>query len=222
LQLTVDQQSVTLGSAERARLGDYDVWHRRTAEQTSSTSQCADWFVADSTVAIAHHSPLSQAPGKPCAVTSGSNLAGVHIDIDDSACNFTLQQAMAGITLRYNVVVDADVPAVTPQRQDAGGCQTPDASGLFLGENIAGGGQSYCVCDTGLCAPLTVAPVILKAGSYPGTFTWDGRNWSGPSDTGNPKGAAFPAGTYTFRVRASGDASGQAWVVEGSLVFTLQ
>ncbi len=217
LQLTVEQQSITLGTGQRARLGDYDVWHRRTAEQTNGNSQCEDWFVADSAVAITHHNPLSQTPISSCNVSSVSNLPGVHIDVDGSTCNFTLQQAMQGITFHYNVVVDADVSGVTPQRQDAGRCQTAHESGLFLGEKILGGSQNYCVCDTGLCAPQTIGPVTLKAGSYPGTFSWDGRNWNGPSDTGNPKGAAFPAGAYTFKVHAGGDHSGQAGAVEGGL-----
>lgn len=32
-------------------------------------------------------------------------------------------------------------------------------------------------------------------------FEWDGRNWTGPSDFGNPKGKAFPAGEFTVLVR---------------------
>jgi hypothetical protein len=35
-------------------------------------------------------------------------------------------------------------------------------------------------------------------------FRWDGVNWSGPSDTTNPKGAFFPPGIYTLTVHASG------------------
>ena len=33
---------------------------------------------------------------------------------------------------------------------------------------------------------------------------WDGRNWYGPSDTGNREGAAFPPGTYTIALSATG------------------
>jgi len=41
---------------------------------------------------------------------------------------------------------------------------------------------------------------MLRKGTYARTFTWDGVNWTGPSDTGNPKGAPFPPGDYTLTV----------------------
>ena len=53
----------------------------------------------------------------------------------------------------------------------------------------------------------------VKKGTYTHSFTWDGRNWNGPSDTGQPKGPAFPPGTYTLTVTVHGkvilDAAGQ-------------
>jgi hypothetical protein len=58
LELTVDSTTMSLGTEQRAQLGAYDVWHARTAEQTSSMSQCSDWFVADTTLEIARHAPL--------------------------------------------------------------------------------------------------------------------------------------------------------------------
>ena len=58
-------------------------------------------------------------------------------------------------------------------------------------EQLAGNGQSYCLCDTGLCGPASLPPVTLRAGNYAGAFSWDGKNWNGPSDTDNPKGAPF-------------------------------
>ena len=36
------------------------------------------------------------------------------------------------------------------------------------------------------------------------TFEWDGRQWAGPSDTGNRKGDPLPAGDYTLEVSAVG------------------
>ena len=39
---------------------------------------------------------------------------------------------------------------------------------------------------------------------YASEFEWDGTNWSGPSDTGNPHGAAFPPGAYELQVKAIG------------------
>jgi hypothetical protein len=46
--------------------------------------------------------------------------------------------------------------------------------------------------------------VDLVAGVYEASFEWDGREWFGPSDTGNPKGDPFPPGTCQVRVSASG------------------
>ncbi len=161
----------------------------------------------------------------PCATTSQSDLPGVHIEIDPSRCVFSLAQAHAGIAIGYDVIVDANVPGVVPRSQDAGNCGAADGSGLIPFESVAGAGQHYCVCDTGLCPPPTGAPVTLPAGRYHHTFMWDGTNWSGPSDTGNPEGPPFPAGTYTLTVSAVGttpaDGSASSFTVAGTLAITL-
>ena len=52
------------------------------------------------------------------------------------------------------------------------------------------------------------------------------KNWSGPSDFGNPEGAPFPAGTYTFSVLARGtyidpDGKEQSFEVSASREFHL-
>jgi hypothetical protein len=44
----------------------------------------------------------------------------------------------------------------------------------------------------------------LHQGVYHASFNWDGVNWSGPSDTSNPKGAPFPAGSYRLDITATG------------------
>ena len=71
-----------------------------------------------------------------------------------------------------------------------------------------------------------MTPVTLAPGTYPATFTWQGNNWSGPSDTGNPMGPPFPPGTYTLTVTARGqlqDTSGATtpFSVESTLDITL-
>jgi hypothetical protein len=54
-----------------------------------------------------------------------------------------------------------------------------------------------------LCAPpSTVTTTVV--GSHTRQIPWDGRNWNGPSDTGNGEGAAFPPGTYTIALSATG------------------
>jgi hypothetical protein len=157
-----------------------------------------------------------------CSVTSSSSLPGVSIVFRTPVtCSFTLAQARAGIMIPYDVVVASDVTGVVPAPQDAGGCGSPGASGLIVFEQLAGGGQSYCLCDTGLCAPGSPSPVTLRAGSYAGVFSWTGHNWGGPSDTGNPMGAAFPAGSYSLTVSARGTQSGASFAVAATLTIVL-
>jgi hypothetical protein len=104
---------------------------------------------------------------------------------------------------------------------DAGGCGQPGPGGLIVFEKLEGAGQTYCICDEGLCAPPADTPVTLSAGTYVTTFAWDGKNWLGPSDTGNPKGPAFPPGKYTLTLTAKGKAQGQPFEVQTTLPVTL-
>lgn len=139
-----------------------------------------------------------------CRPMSSSDLAGVALRLAATRCTFTLAEARAGIELRYDVVIEGNVTGVIAAPQDGGSCGRPGASGLIVFERLSGGGQSYCVCDEGRCVPPPQVPVTLAPGTFPASFRWDGLNWSGPSDTGNPKGAPFPVGTYTLEVSAVG------------------
>lgn len=134
-------------------------------------------------------------------------------------CVFSLAEAAAGISIGYEVVIDADVPDVVAQAQTT--CTGPGPSGLAVFEQISGNGQSYCICDSGLCPPPPDTPKTLKAGTYPGSFEWDGKNWSGPSDTGNPKGPPFPAGSYELLLSAKGTQGTTPFDVQSTLVVTL-
>jgi len=155
-----------------------------------------------------------------CTGTVTSDLPGVHIDFAPQRCTFTLAEAAAGIDVTYAVVVDAALMSVTVRPQDAGGCGAPGPSGLITLERLGGGGQSYCVCDTGLC-PGGDRVVGLPAGSYAATFHWTGHNWGGPSDTGMPLGAPFPAGDYTLGVSAVGSYAGVAYTVASTFPIHL-
>jgi hypothetical protein len=139
-----------------------------------------------------------------CVTSGSSSLPGVTIDFPAQRCSFTLAEASAGITFHYDVIVAMDGISVVPQPEDAGGCDSAGPSGLIPLSTVSGGGQSYCLCDVGFCAPPSMTPVTLAMGTYPDSFTWDGKNWGGPSDTGNPKGPAFPPGHYTLTVSAKG------------------
>ena len=150
----------------------------------------------------------SAAPGGAASVTckpvSTSTLPDVSLHFLATDCSFTLAEAAAGLTIDYEVEIAADVPGVAPEAQDAGNCETPQPYGLVVHEVLAGGAEQYCLCDVGLCPGNPLPPVTLGAGTYPGSFGWQGENWGGPSDFGAPKGAPFPAGTYDLVVSATG------------------
>lgn len=171
--------------------------------------------------------PKPPPPAKECVVSSASTLPGVSIGFPGAKCRFTLAQAKAGITLPYVVQVDAPLDGVVSRPQDAGHCGRPDdASRLILFEQLSDeGAHRYSVYDTGLCPPAPITPLTLKPGTYEYEFKWDGRAWSGPSDTGQKKGAAFPPGTYTLKVTAVGTrkdgGAEQKFEVRGELTITL-
>ena len=69
---------------------------------------------------------------------------------------------------------------------------------------LTGNRQYYAIRDVGGCFGRPLRPGTLRAGTYPGTFSWDGVNWFGESDTGVPKGPPFPAGIYVLSLTARG------------------
>lgn len=139
-----------------------------------------------------------------CDPTVTSDLPGVSLELDSTDCTFTLAEAAAGITVDYHLQVDADLDGVAADEYGSANCVDLPAVGLFISEILAGDGQRYCECDYGLCAPWTPTPATLAAGSFPSSFDWDGRNWNGPSDTGQPKGDPFPAGEYVLELKTIG------------------
>ena len=139
-----------------------------------------------------------------CLVGGSSSLAGVSIDFPTEDCSFTLAEAAAGIEIPYDVVIDSAVSGVSSDAQDAGGCDQPGPSGMRDFAQLGGSGQNYCLCDTGFCPPPVPSTTTLVPGVYGSVFSWEGRNWNGPSDTVNPQGAPFPAGTYTLTISIEG------------------
>ena len=157
-----------------------------------------------------------------CMGVGSSTLAGACIWFPESGATWSIAEAAAGVTIPYVVLVEADISGVIPRPQDGGGCGQPGASGLILFEDLSGAGQRYCICDEGLCAAPPPTPVTIPAGQTSSEFTWTGRSWWGPSDTGNPMGAPFPPGSYTLEVSAVGTVSGEDFRVAGSFAVTLQ
>ena len=159
----------------------------------------------------------------PCAIDGFSSLPGVAITFSTTDCTYTLAEAAAGITIDYDLIAEPDVPSVYPVPQNS--CGEPDASGLIPFEELSGDGQKYCLCDIGICPAPGGMSNPVPAGTYPGTFSWDGVNWNGPSDFGAPKGEPFPPGDYTLRVSAVGeyDEAGakKPFTVEGTFLLHL-
>lgn len=159
-----------------------------------------------------------------CAPVTSSTLPHVHIVVDATKCTFTLAEAAAKISIPYDLVVDEDVPGFVPTQPYWYGST---AANLALQESLGGGGQGYCLCDQGLPYPQcplddgglgspdggatgACGEVTIPAGTYHRVFTWDGRNWTGPSDTDNPEGPPFPAGDYAFDVSTQVGSIGDA------------
>lgn len=136
--------------------------------------------------------------------TSTSNLNGVAIVFPEGDCTATLAQVAAGLKIPYQIDIGSSVEGVVALPSDAGQCDKPDGSGLIPFASVEGDGQKWCICDSGLCMGPDKTPKTLAAGSYDSSFTWDGVNWWGPSDFGNPKGKPFPVGAYTISVKAKG------------------
>lgn len=158
--------------------------------------------------------------GMPCATDGSSSLAGVRIEFPDQRCTFTLAEAAEGITIAHRVVVNEDLRDVSTEAQDAGRCAGPGPSGLIVHEVLDGGDERYCVCDEGLCIGDPVV-TSLTSGTHDDAFTWQGRNWGGPSDTGMLMGAPFPPGTYTLTVSSVGEHEGARYAVEGTFEIHL-
>lgn len=159
-------------------------------------------------IAACHRGPAAP-PDDTCRVTGSSSLPGVAISFPGASCSFSIAEAQAGIEFTYEVSVQQAIADISPRAQDLGSCGEPGDSGLVLFEEITDGNHRYCICDSGLCEPGQ-SPTLLRPGIYIQTFSWDGHNWTGPSDTSNPKGSPFPAGDYDFLVSAVG-----TWRVQG-------
>lgn len=141
---------------------------------------------------------------KGCMPITSSSLPGARLEFTTSTWTYTLAQARSGIDIGYQVVIDTDLPSVIPIPTDEGQCARPGPSGLIVSEKISGNGHVYCECDLGLCPPVEAKATTLTPGVYSRHFTWDGRNWTGPSDFDNPKGSPFSPGTYTVTLLAKG------------------
>lgn len=195
-----------------------------TATPTSATGEPTTTATTTSEPATTTSEPATTSDDtgstRLCEGTSTSDLPGVSIVFPPQDCTFTLAEAAAGLSFQYTITIAQPVADVTPFPSDAGGCDQPDASGLIPFATIAGNDQSYCLCDQGLCPGLKTT-ADLAPGEFPGTIEWSGVNWSGPSDTDNPKGPPFPPGDYEVELRAPGTVGPEGKTSEFTVLATL-
>jgi hypothetical protein len=152
---------------------------------------------------------LSAPDGGDCILGLTSDLRGVALTFDGAPCSYSQAELAAGIGIPYHEEIDSTIEGVHPADADGGDfCQQPDAAGLIVNYDIAGGGQQYCECNTVLCSTGFTTSAV--PGNYFHQIPWDGRNWSGPTTTGGAEGAPFPVGTYTITLTAKGGIDGVA------------
>jgi hypothetical protein len=128
----------------------------------------------------------------------------VRFEFPTQPCRFTLAEAAAGISFQYAVTVDpVDAAFLESEPPTLQTCPSSKPGlGMYVFERLTGtNGKQYCLCDQGLCmqAPPLVGPT---PGRSTFSFAWEGREWFGPSDTGNQPGAPFPPGDYVFNVES--------------------
>lgn len=170
----------------------------------------------------ASNNPTNNANNEPgCGVEASSDLPGVSIDFGEDSwpCELTLAQAAEGVSLPYRVVV-TQTHTVRPDSYQ-NGCDAPGPSGLRPFARIFGANQNYCLCDVGLCFD-DMPEVDVTPGTHAFALEWAGKNWEGPSDTNNMPGAAFPTGSYTIEVKATGTSNDVPYTVSarGTLRIT--
>lgn len=130
----------------------------------------------------------------------------VKIEFPKDGYTFTLAEAAKGVKLEYKVIVARDHPRVIALKNPPSYREPAGPSGLHPREQISGNGQVYVLSDFGLGIAPKETVQAIKKGEYTHSFDWDGRNWTGPSDFGNPRGKPFPAGTYEVTVTLRGKA----------------
>jgi hypothetical protein len=147
--------------------------------------------------------------GPPCEVTGVTGtIPGVTLSISSSRCVYKVGEAAE---FTYEVTTDSTVPPIEIKAgSGCGPCTKASEDPLSLTSYQIGGtapggqSQNYCLCDVGCCLPEEADTIMLPATTVSDKIQWSGRNWSGPSDTGNPEGDFFLPGKYGVNVSFNG------------------
>lgn len=167
-----------------------------------------------------------------CEVKYEGAIPGAKLDLSKTPCVFSISQAGGTFALPYDVIVKAATPLWNTD-PNAGQCPPQNVFGgvaTFVTLEGLGDGtpQKWCLCDVGLCAPpKDISYTATTPGTYTHAFTWDGKNFQGPSDTNQQPGAPFPPGQYTLTVKSQGlfqhaDGAEDAYTATATLQILLQ
>jgi hypothetical protein len=157
-----------------------------------------------------HVEPYTQTlPDGPCAVEGVTGaVPGVTLAIRSASCVYK-RGTPAAFTLE--VTTTGATPAITlPNTSGCSDCRlfSSDPASFtrarIQGTSAGGEVEQYCECDYGCCAPTHGQSVQLDITTTSTTFNWTGREWDGPSDTGNAMGDFFLPGRYSVNFSFSG------------------
>jgi len=144
--------------------------------------------------------PIEQMACNKC-VTGAS---GAVLCVGSEKCTYAVGE---GGTFRYEIRLAKDTTMHVPEIP-ACGCATYGADPMsFVSISISGtGGVGYCAtCDVGCCGGAPEQTITLAARTCDDLLTWPGKQWAGPSDTGNGLGPDFPPGDYVVHVTFGAD-----------------
>jgi hypothetical protein len=127
----------------------------------------------------------------------------ITVEFDKKQYVLTQAEAAKGVTFDYRIIVQKELPGMIPKIQSYDGFPSPN--NLIPFPKLHGNGQLYGAFHDGGGRPLPRKPQTIQKGVYKYTFEWDGKNWTGPSDTNLPKGEPFPPGKYTLTVSMVGE-----------------
>lgn len=134
---------------------------------------------------------------------SRDSLTPITIEFPERQYTFSLAEVAQGVEFPYTITIHRDLPGALASPQDIGSASGPGSSGLHPSVIIHGNGQEYALRDVGRAVPHEPEPRTIQRGTFQERFSWDGRNWNGPSDYMAPKGPPFPPGSYTLTARIS-------------------
>jgi hypothetical protein len=152
------------------------------------------------TLAACEAACVDAPPPRPCDVdATDDSLPGVTIHVESHRCNFEVGQPGE---FTWKVDVAESVTYQVEASAGCGSCKTWGGNnpGQLVTYRVGTGDVHYCECDTGCCPPDMSMAYTLEASSGVGRIAWPGRQWDGPSDTNNPLGEPFPAGSYDVEV----------------------